>query len=208
MKKVLLGLVIIFILSAATCFAAPFNKLEPGQTAIGLTYWGGEDDQYTTITGEDYTLGGGYLEHRFDNMTLGFEILGRSDTGITYVSGLGWYSLEEKLRLSDFYLHYHLSDKFRLLLGRHSFEDKLSDNYGNSAKLSDNKVYVGASYSVPLSDSIDAYAALTTASIQVGANVNLSDSVVANLFYRTFDWDDQGVDSTVSGFGLGVAYKF
>jgi hypothetical protein len=203
MRKVLLSLVIILTLSVATCFAAPFNTLEPGKTAIGLTYWGSADDKYMTITGEDYTVGGFYLEHRFKNVQVGFETLGRTDTVIS-----GGAQLDEETTVSDLYVHYYLNDKTRLLLGKHSFEDDYTSNFGFSDNYSDDKVYVGAAYVAPLSDKVEGYVALTTADIQLGVNANFSESFTGNLFYRTSDWEDQGLESKLSGVGFGLGLKF
>jgi hypothetical protein len=203
MRKVLLSLVIILTLSVATCFAAPFNTLEPGQTAIGLTYWGSADDQYVTITGEDYTVGGGYLEHRFEKVVIGFETLGRSDTVTAWPD-----EANEETTITDLYLHYYLNDKTRLLLGKKSFKNEYSDTYGYSGEFSDSNVYVGAAFFAPLSDNAEGYFALTTQDIQFGANFNFSKSFTGNLFYRTSSYSDQGIDLDLSGLGFGLGLKF
>jgi hypothetical protein len=206
-KKVLVGLVGAMLISSVG-FAAPFNTLEPGQTAVGLTYWGSsEDDGGKTISDSDYTLGGGYLEHRFDKVTVGYEGLGRSDSYSEF-GYWGAYSVDQDTTNRDIYLHYHLNDNVRLILGSKTGKIELSDSDGYSSTFSDSKTYVGAAYAAPLSDKVDGYVALTTADVQLGVNANFSKSFTGNLFYRTSSFSDQGESLDLSGIGFGLGLKF
>jgi hypothetical protein len=201
MKKVLLGLVIIFTLSVATCFAAPLNTLKPGQTAMGLVYWGASDPNYVTITYDDWNMGGVYLEHKFsDKLTIGFESIGRSDYDIDDPDFVTVNSY-----LTDIYLQYHINNNHRLLLGNKFFNQDMQDIYGTSyGYYTDSKPYVGVAFTSKLSDSMEGYAALTTADIQVGANLNFSKNFSGNIFYRTCSVENLDL----SGIGFGLSLKF
>jgi hypothetical protein len=196
-KRVLLGLIIIYILSINTCFAAPFNTLAPGQTAIGLTYWGASDPNYSTITYDDWNMGGGYLEHKLsDRLTIGVESIGRSDSVFSYP-----YFVNVDTYLTDFYLQYHIKDNQRLILGNKSFDQ---DVYGTSyGYYSDSKTYVGIAFTSNLSENVEGYAALTTADTQLGANLNFSEYFSGNIFYRTYSGDVLDL----SGLGFGLTLK-
>jgi hypothetical protein len=199
MKKVLLGLVIIFILSVATCFAAPFNTLKPEQTAAGLVYWGANSE-----TDNDWSMGGIYLEHKVaDKLTIGLETIGRTDYFYDYYYYY-YSSIALGSNITDIYLQYHIDDNCRILLGSKFFSQDIYDTYGNYGYSTDIKPYVGVAVTAKLSDSVEGYAALTTADTQVGANLNFTKNLSGNIFYRNCSTENLDL----SGAGFGLTWKF
>jgi hypothetical protein len=197
MKKVLLALVIIFTLSAVTCFAAPFNTLEPGQSDAGLVYWGAN-----SVSDDDWSMGGIYLEHKVsDKLTIGLETIGRTDYAI---DSYYYYFVALDSSLTDIYLQYHIGDNCRILLGNKLFSQDLYDTYGSYGYYTDSKPYVGVAVTSKLSDSVEGYAALTTADTQVGANLNFTNNLSGNIFYRTCSIENLDL----SGIGFGLTWRF